>query len=67
MFTKKSTPSARNFNVYTKILITRIMYTRTTPEAYLEPSRTSTMEDFSKKKPLVTFSKTLYPRFSTGF
>ena len=33
-------------NAHAKILITHILYRRTTPEAYLEPSRTSTMELF---------------------
>ena len=50
-----------------RILIAHILYRRTTPEAYLETSRTSTMELFYKKKPSAIFSKTLYPRCSTGF
>ena len=36
-------------NGHAKILITHILYRRTTPEAYLEPSRRSTMEPFCKK------------------
>ena len=57
----------KNFNVHAKILITRILYRRRTPEAYLEPSRTSTMKPFCKKKPLAIFSKTVHPKCSTGF
>ena len=67
LFTKKSTPSEENFNGYAKILITRILYRRKTPDAYLEPSRASTVELFCKEKPSAIFSKTLYPRCSTGF
>ena len=41
------------------------------PEAYLEPSRTSTTELLSKKvngkKPLSTFAKKLHRRCLTGF
>ena len=66
MFIKKSTLSEENFNAYAKILITHILCIRTTSEAYLEPSRTATMELYYKKKPSAIFSKTLYPRFSTG-
>ena len=33
IFTKKSTPSKENFNIYAKLLITHILCTRTTPEA----------------------------------
>ena len=47
-FTKKKTPSEEKFNHYAKILITSILYRGTTLEAYLEPSRRSTMEHFCK-------------------
>ena len=48
IFTKKRTPSGEKFNHYTKILITPTLYRRTTLEAYLEPSRRSTMEHYCK-------------------
>ena len=48
IFTKKRTPSEEKFNHYAKILITPISYRGTTLEAYLEPSRRSTMEYFCK-------------------
>ena len=48
IFTKKRTPSEEKFNHYAKILITPILYRGTTLEAYLEPSRRSTMEHFCK-------------------
>ena len=64
---KKSIPSEENFNGHAKILITHILHRRITPEAYLEPSRTSTIELFCKKKPSASFSKTFHPRCSTGF
>ena len=67
IFTKRSTPSEENFNDYAKILITPILYKRTTTEAYLEPGRTSTMELFLQKKPSAAFSKMLYRRCLTGF
>ena len=38
MFIKKSSPSEETFNADAKILITHILCTRATPEAYLEPS-----------------------------
>ena len=47
---KKSTPSKENFNDYAKIQSAPTLYRRTTPEAYLEPNRTSTIELFCKKK-----------------
>ena len=53
---KKSIYSKENFNGHAKIIITHILYRRTTPEAYLEPSRTSTMEFFCKKKQSAVFS-----------
>ena len=49
MFTKRSISSEENFNGHAKILITHILYRNTTPEAYLEPSRPSTMELFLQK------------------
>ena len=67
MFTKRSISSEGNFNGHAKILITHILYRNTTPEAYLEPSRTSTRERFCKKTPSAIFSKTFHPRCSTGF
>ena len=48
IFTKKRTPSEEKFSHYAKILITLILYRRTTLEAYLEPSRRSTMKHFCK-------------------
>ena len=50
MFTKKNTPSEENFNGYAKILMAHMLYRRTTPEAYLKKSRTSTMELSCEKK-----------------
>ena len=54
-------------NGHAKILIAHILYRRTTPEEYLEPSRTYTMEPFCKKKPSAILSKTFYSRYLTGF
>ena len=45
---KMRAPSEGKFNNYAKILITSILYRGTTLEAYLEPSRRSTMEHFCK-------------------
>ena len=67
MFTIKCTPSKENFNDYAKIPVAPILYRKTTPGTYLEPSHTSTMELFCKKKPSAIFSKALYPRLLTGF
>ena len=36
--TKKNIPSEENFNGFVKVLITHILYRKTTTEAYLEPS-----------------------------
>ena len=45
---KKGTLSEGTFNNYAKVLITPILYTETTLEAYLESSRRSTMDYFCK-------------------
>ena len=71
IFTKKTTPSEKNFNNYSKILISPIQYRRTTREAYLEPAKHPQWSFFTKifnvLKPLTIFAKTLHPRCLTGF
>ena len=48
IFIKKRAPLVEKFNHYAKILITPVLYRGTTLEAYLEPSRRSTIEHFCK-------------------
>ena len=57
IFTKKSTPPKEKFNIYANIRVTHILYTRTTPEAYLEPNSTSTTELFLQKEAVSIFFK----------
>ena len=49
-------------NGHAKVLITHILYRRTTPGEYLEPSRTSTVGPFCKKKPSAIFFKNFPPQ-----
>ena len=71
MFTKKRTLSEENFNNYTKIRITPILFRGRTREAYLEPVKHLQRSFFTKiingLKPLTIFAKTLHPRCLTGF
>ena len=61
MFTKRSISSEENFNGHAKILITHILYRRTTPEADLEPSTDLRWSLFAKRSRQQFFQKLSTP------
>ena len=61
MFTKKSSPSEENSNVDAKILTAHILYTRTTPQVYLESSPNLRWSFFAKRSRQQVFQKRFIP------